>query len=135
MSVVEYVANELGVRREIASGLVAAIDNKAAAGWSVAAIADWMGQHTSDATATSAAFLRAVCEYPVAEELGLLHEWRWPGGDWEIVTGGEVGRLMKQVGAGTVPGPVDHACPPGVLSGLSPARARVLARAAGLLDG
>lgn len=69
----------------------------------------------------------------IDNDLGLLHEWQWPGGDWEIITADEVSRRMQQVSTGEAPGPVSHACPPGVLSGMSDEEAIALARAAGLL--
>lgn len=70
----------------------------------------------------------------MTDELGVLHEWQSPGCEWEIVTGEEVSRRMKTVSAGTHPGPVSHACPPGLLSGMSEQHAFALAREAGLID-
>ncbi|MFC7344888.1 hypothetical protein [Saccharopolyspora griseoalba] len=67
-----------------------------------------------------------------SNDVGLLSEWAWPRGDWEIITGAEVDRRMRRVSDGTAPGPVSHASPPGVLSGMSELDAVRLARAAGL---
>lgn len=67
-----------------------------------------------------------------SNDVGLLSEWAWPRGEWEIITGDEVEERMRRVSDGTASGPVSHACPPGVLSGMSELDAVRLARANGL---
>ncbi|MCI2423091.1 hypothetical protein MOQ72_37305 [Saccharopolyspora sp. K220] len=67
-----------------------------------------------------------------SNDVGVLSEWAWPLGEWEIITGDEVDERMQRVSDGTASGPVSHACPPGVLSGMSEFDAVRLARANGL---